>query len=315
MPRGFWPRDRLSFESRTEEWRNVGLVAELDRRKVQRAQLGVLLGAALLAAVLVVFSQRGQLFPGYGTLARIATVALIAIVGWGLARSLGRAIGPILYRRLEPGTAGTIGFLVRLLAIIAVLIVALRIAGLKPATLAVGGAFTAIVLGLAAQQTIGNLFAGVAMLTARPFRVGERVMLQGGALAGQLEGIVGSLGLYYTTLVTGGDRIMVPNSVMVQLAVSPLHEPERVELRARFPAETTPGELQRMLGESIEVPLRDRPDIAVEEIDHDEVVARIAATPERPADGAELAAEIMEGVRSARGAQDGGDRELAATRS
>lgn len=123
------------------------LGSELDRREVHRAQIGVLLG-------------------------------------WGLPRSLARAIGPALYRRLEPGTAGTLGFLVRLLTIVAALIVALRIAGLKPATLAVGGAFTAIVLGIAAQQTIGNLFAGLVLLTARPFRVGERMMLQGGALAG-----------------------------------------------------------------------------------------------------------------------------------
>ena len=71
--------------------------------------------------------------------------------------------------------------------------VALRIAGLRTSTLAVGGAFTAVVLGLAAQQTLSNLFAGLVLLSAHPFRVGERVRLVGGALAGSQEGIVSSL--------------------------------------------------------------------------------------------------------------------------
>jgi small conductance mechanosensitive channel len=305
MPRRFWPTHGSAFESRTQEWRDVGLGAELDRREVHRAQIGVLLGVALLAGVLVTFNRRGDLFPGYGTLARIAAVAMIAIVGWGLARSLGRALGPALYRRLDPGTAGTVGFLVRLIAIILVLVMALRIAGLKPATLAVGGAFTAIVLGLAAQQTIGNLFAGMVLLSARPFRVGDRVRLQGGFLAGQLEGIVGSLGLYYTTLVSGADRILVPNSAIVQLAVSPLREPERVELKARFSSETTPSQVQRMLDEAISVPLRYRPQIVVEELDHDEVVVKIISTPEEPTDGAQLTAEIMGGARTTHDSRNG----------
>jgi small conductance mechanosensitive channel len=38
--------------------------------------------------------------------------------------------------------------------------VALRVAGMAPSTLAVGGAFTAVIVGLAAQQTLGNLVGG-----------------------------------------------------------------------------------------------------------------------------------------------------------
>ncbi len=52
---------------------------------------------------------------------------------------------------------------------------AFAIGGISLQALALGGAFTAIVLGLAAQQTLGNLFAGMVLLSARPFRVGERI--------------------------------------------------------------------------------------------------------------------------------------------
>ena len=41
--------------------------------------------------------------------------------------------------------------------------------------LLVGGAVTAIVLGIAAQQTLGNFFAGLVLLFARPYLPGQRV--------------------------------------------------------------------------------------------------------------------------------------------
>jgi small conductance mechanosensitive channel len=287
----------MGFESRTEQWRQVGLGAQVDRGQAQRARGEVVVAIILIVSVLVLFSQRKTLFPGLGTEVRIATVVLLVILGWRLARGLGQGVAPALFGRMEPGTAGTVGFLLRLITIVAMVITALRIAGVNPETLAVGGAFTAVVVGLAAQQTLGNMFAGLVLLTTHPFRVGERVRLQGGILAGELEGIVASLGLFYTTLVRGADRVMVPNNTVLQVAVSPMREPERVELKARFDATTTPAEVQEMLAEGISVSTRYPPDISLEELDRDQVVIRIAATPTNPAQGALLAGEILSSVR------------------
>ena len=78
-------------------------------------------------------------------------------------------------------------------------------------------------------------------------------------------------------------------------------EPERVELRARFSADTTPSEVQEMLDGAISVPTRYAPHISLEELDRDEVVVRIVATPTRPADGAKLAGEILAAVRQTDG--------------
>jgi small-conductance mechanosensitive channel len=159
-----------------------------------------------------------------------------------------------------------------------------------------GGAFTAVVVGLAAQQTLGNLFAGMVLLSARPFRVGERVKLQGGGLAGTVEGVVSSLGLLYTTFASGDDAIMVPNSVVLNVAIVPLREPDGIDLRARLRAGVTPVDVQEVLQDSVETPMRETPKIDLEEIDGDEVVVRISATPERPADGPRLASEVVEAV-------------------
>jgi hypothetical protein len=91
--------------------------------------------------------------------------------------------------------------------------------------------------------------------------------------------------------------------VLLQCAVTPLREPERVEFRARFSADTSPREVQQMIEDAITVPLRYPPHITVEELDRDEVVAPIVTTPMNPRDGAKLAEQVLTGLRSTDGAR------------
>jgi small conductance mechanosensitive channel len=298
------------FETRSQAWQEVGLLRQISPRVVKRARLEVLVLLPLFAGVIVLYNNRVSLLGTGGThghpatsleepleaIVRIATVIALVILGWAIARDIGRGLGPPLFRRLDPATAGTVGFLIRLVTVIAALFVALRVAGIEARTLALGGAFTAVIFGLAAQQTFGNLIAGTVLLSARPFRVGERVRLQGGQLAGQVEGTVSSLGLLYTTFATGDDLILVPNSVVLNVAVLPVREPEAVNLRARLRGGMTPGDLQEILERSLQTPLRDAPRITLEELDGDEVVVRISATPRVAAEGRQLAGELLEVV-------------------
>jgi small-conductance mechanosensitive channel len=287
---------RDMFETRTHAWREAGLEQELNPRRVNRARRDALLFLVAIVGVLFLNDHRRDLFPGFTREVRILTVVVLVILGWAFARAIGRAIAPIVFKRVDPATAGTIGFLIRLVTITIAVLVALRIGGLDARTLAIGGAVTAVVLGLAAQQTVGNLFAGTVLLSARPFKVGERVRLQGGAIAGQIEGVVSSLGLLYTTLASGDDRIMIPNSVVLNMAITPLREPDAVELLARLPADVRPSAVQSVLDGAVQVALRGRPDIELQELDGDEVVVRISATPVRSTDGAQLADEILGGI-------------------
>src|SRR3954470_18456426 len=281
------------FETRSHSWVDAGLARQLSRRALRRARIQILLFAPMLAGVLFLYSQRKQI-TGADLPIQVVTVIALLMLGWALIRDLGRLMGPTLFRRMDPATAGTVGFLVRLVGIIVVTAVALRMAGLRPQTLAVGGAFTAIIAGLAAQQTLGNLFARLVLLSARPLRVGERVRLEGSGIS--REGVVSSLGLLYTSLDDGEDTIMVPNNVVLSVAVIPVREPEGVDMRARLPAEVTPRRIEELLREHVETPLRGRLEISLEELDGDEVVVRIAASPSNPQDGSHLASEVLEVV-------------------
>src|SRR6476661_8061918 len=280
------------FETRSDSWREAGLARQLSARAVKRARIQLLVLIPIGIATYVLFKHRQQLF-GVDTPARVVAAALLLAIGWQVARDIGRSVGPAMFRRMDPATAGTAGFLMRLMTILFVFIVALRVVGLDPRTLAVGGAFTAVIFGLAAQQTLGNLIAGTVLLSARPFRVGDRVRMQGGPLAGQIEGTVSSLGLLYTTFAKGEDSIMVPNSVVLNSAVIPLREPEAVNLRARLRPGMTPADLQELLERDLQTPLRDPPRITLEELDGEEVVVRIAATPLVASQGRHLASELL----------------------
>jgi small-conductance mechanosensitive channel len=295
------PRRRLNrelFETRSHSWQEVGLGHELEEATSPgRALGGLLVALTVLAAVLVVYYRRHELLPGYGSWVRAATVVILIIVGSAGSHWLVRWISPRLFRRVDPATAGTLGFLIRLFAMAAVVVLALRIAGVTAATLAVGGAFTAIVLGLAAQQTLGSLFAGIVLQSTRPFRVGERVRLVGGALAGSLEGTVSSLGLFYATLVQGADRLQVPNSVLISLVVVPLREPPKVDFKARFSHEASPRRIEEQLLAAIRVPTRYPPNVSLEEVDEEGVVLRVSATPLRPDDGSQLAEEVLAALK------------------
>src|SRR3954453_6699382 len=288
---------RRVFPTRSHSWAEAGLARQLNRAAGKRARIETVLLAPLAAAVLVLYGHRRELFPGLGMQVKVVTVVVLLAIGWALARSAGRLLGPTLLWGLDPGTAGTVGFLVRLTTMLVTLLVALRIAGVRPRDLAVGGAFTAVVFGLAAQQTLGNLFAGTVLLSARPFRVGDRVRFQGGGLAGRVEGIVSSLGLLYTVLSDGEDEIMVPNSVVLNVAVVPLREPDAVDLRARLRPGLTPADLQALLDEEIDTPLIEAPRVLLEELDGDEVAVRIQATPVLASDGPKLSSEVLAAVR------------------
>jgi len=291
------PRVRQMLQTRSHSWREVGLARQLSRKAVKRARLQLAVLLPMLAGVLLLYAYRRDIFgPSFDTPVRIGTVIALVILGWQFARDVGRSLGPMLFRRLDPGTAGTVGFLIRLTTILVAFLVAARIAGLDPRTLAVGGAFTAVVVGLAAQQTLGNLIAGTVLLSARPFRVGDRVRFQGGGLAGNVEGVVASLGLLYTTLADGDDMIMVPNSVVLSVAIVPLREPAGVDLRARLRPGVTPEDIQQLLQDTLETPIRDQPHVTLEEIDGDEVVVRIQAVPENADDGSRLAGEVLSAV-------------------
>jgi small-conductance mechanosensitive channel len=112
---------------------------------------------------------------------------------------------------------------------------------------------------------------------------------------------VSSLGLLYTTLARGDDQIMIPNNAVLSAAVVPLREPPAVDVKVRLSSGVRPSHVQTLLDDRIATPTRSAATVLLQEIDGDDVVVRVQATPERAADGAKLADEIIETLASVTG--------------
>jgi small-conductance mechanosensitive channel len=308
------------FETRSDAWEKVGLSFEVNQKEVRRAQRQAMVWLVLVIAVDVAThillsdshacphrpGNNCSLLGNWGvyslaTPLKILSAILVLAFGWGLARSIGRFVGPTFLRRMDPATAGTFGFLLRLITVGVALIVALSVAGASFQSLAVGGAFTAVILGLAAQQTLGNVIAGMVLLTARPFRVGQRVRLQAGALSGQIDGTVSSLGLLYVNILRGSEQVMIPNTQALSAVVIPLREPDGVDVKVRLSSGVTPSQVQAILDQGVSVLTRHGASVNLEEVDGADVVVRVQATPEIPDEGGKLADEIMTALSSVTG--------------
>lgn len=82
-----------------------------------------------------------------------------------------------------------------------------------------GGALTGVVLGIAAQQTLGNVIAGIVLLVVKPFTVGEETVVK--TTLGEYEGVVTNIGFMYVSIATKTGRVDVPNAVALASAVGP----------------------------------------------------------------------------------------------
>jgi len=166
-----------------------------------------------------VFLSRELLNPG--TLpGAIAYGVVIVAVAWVAARMLRLTVEAAMARVGHPFIDRTSAVFVAQLAQIAIYVIALTTyAHVVPylrtfgTALLTGVGVASVVVGLAAQNTLGNIIAGFSLLLYRPFAVNDQ--LQIAAPSGLESGVVENLTLGYTVLRTFDNRrVVVPNSVM-----------------------------------------------------------------------------------------------------
>ena len=153
----------------------------------------------------------------FGVFALISTFAFARWARAVLERFIGDAYGAI------------VRYVMILIGICVVLLVGLSMLGFRIGQLVVSGAVAGVLITIAAQQSLSNLFAGVMLQFARPFKVGDRVQIRSGALAGTIEGVVSEFSITYVQLETQDGRVLVPNSQVLAAAVSPVRPPGEAE--------------------------------------------------------------------------------------
>ncbi|MGI0078957.1 MAG: mechanosensitive ion channel family protein [Nitrososphaerales archaeon] len=186
----------------------------------------IIVAAVIIAYVIHYYTYVQQVIPAGFDLPVFAVITLVA--GYVIIR----IISAIIWRITAPKLGVTRGHGAKnFFEIVAAIFLAAVVFGLFGFNLTnwlVGAGFLGIVLGLAAQQVLGNIFAGVAMLFARPFDIGDRITLISPAygiigpsynhetLYPGYTGIVKDIGIFYTRIHQDeGVPAVLPNSVVI----------------------------------------------------------------------------------------------------
>lgn len=153
---------------------------------------------------------------------RIGLVGVLVFIIGGviLVRSAVNAFNVAASDSLQERAKGTpVSFLIYAAGYLFVAVGAISLTPINPASLLFGGALTGVILGIAAQQTIGNFFAGFVLVVVRPFTVGDLIYLKGAL--GEYEGTVSEMTLFYVHLLTERGPVMLPNAGVLASAVGP----------------------------------------------------------------------------------------------
>ena len=130
-----------------------------------------------------------------------------------MINSLANIFYKLSYDALK-NNAEIIRILIRIIGAIIIISVIISYLSQDPLIATSIGTITAIVIGFASQNVLGNLISGLYLAITRPFKIGDKVTVFGNT------GIIFDIGLLYSRLRTDeGDIILAPNTSMVTTTI------------------------------------------------------------------------------------------------
>ena len=196
------------------------VVRRVDFRRV------VLFGVIALAAPGVYYYLGGLAAHGGRRIGVFGSIGACFVFGLLAVRSAANEVARLVRARGGAAPANVLRWIITLVGYLIVVIEVITLLGVPVDRLLVSTAVTGVIVGIAAQQSMGNAFAGLVLLFSRPFVVGDYITLRSGALGGQYDGEVIAITLMYTRLSTEDGPISLPNSGVLAAASGPRPNPK-----------------------------------------------------------------------------------------
>ena len=162
--------------------------------------------------------------------------------------------------------ASKVADLFRVIAYAILVIVVLGALNINVTGLLLSAGFLGIVIGLAAQTTLGNVFSGLSLIIAKPFRPSDFITIHAWQTNIQppsylhqefvpgYSGVVASIGLMYTRLIDGnGTPIYIPNSTVNGALIINHHRAKARVIKISFdvmisiPIDAIEGEIKKIM--------------------------------------------------------------------
>jgi small-conductance mechanosensitive channel len=161
-----------------------------------------------------------------------------------------------------------------------------------------GSGVIAVIIGLAAQTSFGNIFSGIMILVSKPFEIGDRIQI------GEDVGYVTGLTLQYTVITTYlNEEVTIPNSVVSSTRIKNYSKVNG----ASYPIEITVGydtNLEKAKQIMIDVITKHpkysdkfgTPTVLVKEAGDYGIKLKVVVTTEKPEDNAVACSDCLEGI-------------------
>jgi MscS family membrane protein len=123
-------------------------------------------------------------------------------------------------------------------------VMALNNVGVEVGTLVAGLGLGGLAFALAAQDTIKNIFGGFTIFTDRPFRIGDRIVVDG------FDGFIEDIGIRSTRLRTLERKLVtIPNYKIVEASIENISEEpmRRILTKVGLTYDTTPEKMKEAL--------------------------------------------------------------------
>jgi len=188
-------------------------------------------------------------FEGSGeTIAQIFQIAFVLDLTWLVSRLLDAIVESLLIRsaaRSESSMINQIGPIlrktVRSVVWILGIITAMNNAGFDVAAMLAGVGIGGLAMAMAAKDFVANIFGGVTVFVDKPFKVGDRIVVNG------IDGTVQEIGIRSSRLITlQGRLVTIPNNSFTNSPVENITaEPSRkVSITLGLTYDTPPDKVQ-----------------------------------------------------------------------
>src|SRR5512143_1130219 len=146
----------------------------------------------------------------------VLIAVMLLLGGWMLSSWAHRLTRDGLHRvrYIDPTLKPLAASIVRYTIIVITVIVVLQQFGVQTTSLIALLGAAGLAIGLAIQNTLSNVASGAMLLTLRPFRVNEKIVV------GNLKGVVREIGLFRTVVITDdGVFVSVPNGTIFSATI------------------------------------------------------------------------------------------------
>ena len=137
----------------------------------------------------------------------------VALIGYFVIEVVSNAFRDLTFDYLKD-TSNSIRILIRISGTLILIAIIITYLSHDPLVAASIGTISALVVGFASQNILGNLIAGLYLSTIRPFKIGEEIT------AFNNTGIIFDIGLISTKLKTNDNKtVLIPNSSMLTTTI------------------------------------------------------------------------------------------------